>query len=338
MRANFSIAMGALIAGVTLSAFPYSLDVVAKIRSLRDFFVTLFFVVLGMQLQIDSLKIVTVAVALSAVVIATRFLIVMPVLHQMRYGVRVATLCSIALAQAGEFGLVIVSLGLTLGHIGRDVASIIALTLVITATLSTYMVMGNHAIAHQVVGVLRRLGIQDRPLPGLEQDPTHVEEDVLLLGFHRVASSLLYESQNSIQGHEILIVDFSPEVHRQLRALEVPVIYGDISHLDTLEHAGLHAAKVVVSTVSEDFLRSTNNMTMLRQVRRLNPEARVILSAETFERARAMYEAGADYVVMPRVETAKAFLEVLDAIERGELDDLRARALADLADRKEVLA
>jgi Kef-type K+ transport system membrane component KefB len=337
MQADFSIAMGALIAGVTLSAFPYSLDVVAKIRSLRDFFVTLFFVVLGMQLQIDSLRIVAVSLALSAVVIATRFLIVGPVLHRMRYGVRVATLCSIAIAQAGEFGLVIVSLGLTLGHIGRDIASIMALTLVITATLSTYMVMANHAIAHQVVGLLRRVGIHDRPLPGLAQDATHGDEDVLLLGFHRVASSLLYESQNSIHGHKILIVDFSPEVHRQLRAMEVPVVYGDISHLDTLEHAGLHGAKVVVSTVSEDFLRSTNNMTMLRQIRRLNPEARVILSAETFERARAMYEAGADYVVMPRVETAKAFIEVLDAIERGELDELRDQALANLADRKEVL-
>jgi hypothetical protein len=69
MLADFSIAMGALIAGVTLSAFPYSLDVVAKIRSLRDFFVTLFFVALGMQLQIGSLQVVLIALALSAFVV-----------------------------------------------------------------------------------------------------------------------------------------------------------------------------------------------------------------------------------------------------------------------------
>jgi hypothetical protein len=64
----------------------------------------------------------------------------------------------------------------------------------------------------------------------------------------------------------------------------------------------------------------------------------VILSAEMLERGRAMYEAGADYVVLPRLETARAFLDILAAIERGDLDDPRQAALADLADREEVLA
>jgi 2-methylisocitrate lyase-like PEP mutase family enzyme len=62
------------------------------------------------------------------------------------------------------------------------------------------------------------------------------------------------------------------------------------------------------------------------------------MSAETLERAREMYEAGADYVVLPRFETARAFRDVLDALKRGDLDDWRARAVADLEDRREVLA
>jgi Trk K+ transport system NAD-binding subunit len=159
-----------------------------------------------------------------------------------------------------------------------------------------------------------------------------------MLGFHRVASSLLYQTQGSSNGHEVLVVDFSPEVYRELQAMELPVLYGDISHLDTLEHSGVEAARVVVSTVSEDFLRGTDNLTLLRQIKRLNPNTRVILSAESFDRAREMYAAGADYVVLPRIETARAFFDALEALERGELDDLRARALADLADRKEILA
>ena len=118
----------------------------------------------------------------------------------------------------------------------------------------------------------------------------------------------------------------------------MPVVYGDISHLDTLEHVGVEHARIVVSTVSDDFLRGTDNMTLLRTVRRLNPSARVIVCAETLEQARRMYAAGADYVVLPRVESARAFLDVIEAIENGAIDDLRASALADLEQREEVMA
>jgi Kef-type K+ transport system membrane component KefB len=339
MLADFSIAMGALIAGVTLSAFPYSLDVVAKIRSLRDFFVTLFFVALGMQLQIGSLQVVLISLALSAFVIASRFITIGPSLYLLGYGSRVGALCSIALAQAGEFALVIVALGLSLGHVGREIASILALTLVITSTISTYMIMGNHRLTQRLVQTLRAFGIPERMRKGDDGGPGHEHGAALaILGFHRVASSLVYQTQGSSKGHDVLIVDFSPEVYSKLAAMDIPVVYGDISHLDTLEHVGIERANVVISTVSEDFLRGTDNLTMLRQIKRLNPDARVILSAETLERARVMYEAGADYVVLPRVETARAFLDVLEAIERGELSDLRERAMVDLSDREEVLA
>jgi voltage-gated potassium channel Kch len=339
MLADFSIAMGALIAGVTLSAFPYSLDVVAKIRSLRDFFVTLFFVALGMQLQIDSVQVVLIALALSAFVLLSRFITIGPAFYFMGYGSRVAALCSLSLAQAGEFALVIVAVGLSLGHVGRDLASILALTLVITSTISTYMIMGNHAVAHKIVHTLRMLGLPERLRRGDDSDPEHAHgADLVVVGFHRVASSLVYQAQGSSKGHDALVVDFSPEVYRKLSEMDIPVVYGDISHLDTLEHVGIERASVIISTVSEDFLRGTDNLLLLRQIRRLNPEARVILSAETLERARLMYEAGADYVVLPRVETARAFLDVLESIESGQLGDLRERALADLADRQEVLA
>ena len=160
----------------------------------------------------------------------------------------------------------------------------------------------------------------------------------MVVGFHRVASSLVYQAQGSSKGHDALVVDFSPEVYRKLAEMDIPVVYGDISHLDTLEHVGIERANVIISTVSEDFLRGTDNLMLLRQIRRLNPDARVILSAETLDRARLMYDAGADYVVLPRVETARVFLDVLESIENGQLGDLRERALADLADRQEVLA
>src|SRR5688572_8606101 len=99
VRADFSIAMGALIAGVSMSTFPYSLDVIAKIRSLRDFFVTLFFVALGMSITIGSAATLIAAGVLSLVVLAGRFVPVIPTLRALSYGSRVGILTSLALAQ-----------------------------------------------------------------------------------------------------------------------------------------------------------------------------------------------------------------------------------------------
>ncbi|MBX3028357.1 cation:proton antiporter [bacterium] len=336
--ADFSIAMGALIAGVTLSALPYTLDVVAKIRGLRDFFVTLFFVALGMQLDLGSPRVLAASLGLSAVVIASRFLTVTPMLSLAGFGPRVGILSAIALAQAGEFALVIVSIGLALGHIDREVTSVMALTLVITSTVSTYMVMSNHRLARGGVRLLRHLGLREHAEDAAAAASAESRPSIVLLGFHRVASSLLHAAGAREAGAGMHIVDFSPEVYQRLRAMQVSITYGDISHLDTLEHVGVEHAQLVLSTVSDDFLRSTSNMALLRAVRRINPAARVVVCAETIAQAREMYAAGADYVVMPRLETARAFLEVLDAVAAGTLDQLRAAAVRDLGERQEVLA
>jgi Kef-type K+ transport system membrane component KefB len=340
VQIDFSVAMGALIAGLTLSALPYTLDVVAKVRGLRDFFVTLFFVALGMQLVLGSAHVLLAAAVLSAVVIVSRFVIVGPLLLAMGYGPRVATLSSLALAQASEFSLVMVSLGLTLGHIGHDVVSIMALTLVVTATLSTYMINADHRLAAWASAWLARIRVREPSAAASDALAASHGAPVIVLGFHRVASSLLHIARRpgDAPRQPPLIIDFNPEVYQKLRQRAVPIVYGDISHPDTLEHVGIEHARVVLSTVSDDFLRGTDNLTLLRVVRGLNPGASVILCAETIEQAREMYAAGAHYVVLPRLETARAFLDVLAAIENGELDALRARALADLSERDEVMS
>ena len=336
--ADFSIAMGALIAGVTLGALPYTLDVVAKIRGLRDFFVTLFFVALGMQLELGAPRVLLAALVLSIVVVVSRFLTVTPMLMAAGYGPRVGLLSALALGQAGEFALVIVTIGLALGQIDREIVSVTALTLVITSTISTYMVIANQRVAQFLLGLLGRLGLRADTHIGADRDAPCAAADVVLLGFHRAASSLVHATQQGSNGRSLLIVDFSPEVYRKLRAQAVPVVYGDISYLGTLEEVGVEHARIVVSTVSDDFLRGTDNMTLLRTVRLLNPAARVIVCAETLEQARRMYAEGAAYVVLPRVESARAFLDVVEAIENGAIDALRARAIAELAAREEVMA
>lgn len=335
VRADFSIAMGALIAGVSMSTFPYSLDVIAKIRSLRDFFVTLFFVSLGMQITVGSASTLVAAGAISAVVLAGRFVPVLPTLKILKYGQRVGILTSLALAQVSEFSLVIVKLGQDLKHIDQDVVSIVTISLVVTSTLSTYMIQWNHKITGFIVNFLTRKGMVDAQeretkAAGKRHHP------IVLVGCYREASSLVPLLVEDAK--DFLVVDFSPEVHRKLTEMRVPCIYGDISHADTLEHAGIEEAKIILSTISDDFLRGTSNLKILRQLRAMSPHAKIIVRAEKVADAKAMYEAGADYVLLPRHLLAEHVREILRRIEDGTLDQAKQAELESMAARQEVVA
>jgi Kef-type K+ transport system membrane component KefB/voltage-gated potassium channel Kch len=335
VKMEFSIAMGALIAGVSMSTFPYSLDVIAKIRSLRDFFVTLFFVSLGMQISLGSARVLAVAGALCAVVLLGRFLPVFPTLRAFRAGNRVGILVSLSLAQVSEFSLVIVSLGLGLGHIGKEIVSIVAIALVVTSTLSTYLIQWNHSIAGGILKFLARKGMVD-PQERETKAAGKRHHPLVLVGCHRTASSLvplLLESSR-----DFVVVDFSPEVHKKLTEMKVACLYGDLSHADTLEHAGIEEATVILSTISNDFLRGTDNLTLLQQLRRMNPRAKIIVCAEKLESAKAMYGAGADYVLLPRHLIAEHLLGLLEKIDGGTLEEARRTELDALEHRQEVVA
>jgi voltage-gated potassium channel Kch len=333
-KAQFSIAMGALIAGVSMSSFPYSLDVIAKIRGLRDFFVTLFFVALGMQLVIGSSAILVAAGVLSLVVLLGRFLPILPTVRALRYGHRVGLLSSIALSQVSEFSLVICSLGLALKHIDANIVSIVAIALVVTSTVSTYMIQWNNAIAGRLLKLFGRAGLID-PQEKETKSQGRRHHPIVLLGCHRAGSSLVPLLVE--EAKDFLVVDFNPEIQKRLAQMKVPCLYGDISHLDTLEHAGIHEAKVIVSTVSDDFLRGTSNLKMIQQLRKMAPHAKLIARAEKVELAKEMYAAGADYVVLPRQFVAEEVLKILTRIDNGTLEEARLAELAALGSRREVL-
>src|ERR1035438_4186336 len=117
---RLSTAMGALIAGVMLSTFPYTLDVAAKVTSLRDFFVTLFFVGLGMSIPVPTVAVVLGTILVCLVLIVTRLVTVFPVLYSMRQGYRVSLLPAINLCQMSELSLVLLTLGKNAGDVSDN--------------------------------------------------------------------------------------------------------------------------------------------------------------------------------------------------------------------------
>lgn len=349
---GLSVEMGALIAGIALSTFPYNLDVVARVVTIRDFFLTLFFVSLGMKVPnpMHQPQLLGIAAVASVFLIASRFVAVTPVLHALRKGHRVSLLVPINLGQISEFSLVIATLGVSFGHIGNEILSIIVFIFVITSVLSTYLIQFSHPIQRVLSALLAKLGIRDIH-PDVDTAGEADQKKIALVGFFRIASAFLHELEHPgtprqsgetdedqlPRQHDVLVVDFNPDVYDGLKTRGVKAVYGDIGNLDMLELAGVADTRLVLSTVPDSVLRGTDNMTLLAELRRLCPSALVVVTAESPSQALALYEAGADYVLMPNALSAQHLTSVVDTLLGGQHADLRTSAMAQLRLRREIL-
>jgi voltage-gated potassium channel Kch len=162
---------------------------------------------------------------------------------------------------------------------------------------------------------------------------------IVILGFFRAASALLseIERQNQSLLDQISVVDFNPNVFRTLVDRGLHVIYGDISNVDTLVHAGVSKAEIIILSVPDSLLKGANNERLVRHVRTLNPTARIVATADLLSDVEDLYAAGADYVTVTRLSDAHELFTVIEAADAGLLDDKRAEMDARLSERKEVL-
>ncbi len=336
---GLSLEMGALIAGVSLSTFPYNVDVIAKVISLRDFFITLFFVTLGAKIPLPSGDVLAMAAGLSGFLVLSRFVTLTPLLRALGLGNRASLIPAINLSQISEFSLVICSIGLGLGHIDQRLLSVVVLTLVLTALVSTYGIQFNHQISAGLIRALATLGIRDLGDVSEAPTPPLTPKPIMFVGFWRHASSVLYEllARDPATAESIGVIDFNPQVRQELNARGITTTYGDVSHPDTLHHVGIEGAQVLVCTLSDTVLRGTTNQRLLRTLRTMAPEARVVVCSDSLPDALALYEEGATFVYVPRLMSAGDLAEVIRETLDHDPVERRREAMQALAARAEVL-
>jgi Kef-type K+ transport system membrane component KefB len=342
-RLHLSREMGSLVAGVSLSTFPYALDVTAKVTTLRDFFITLFFVALGMTIPIPDRSVIGMALIVAAFTVVSRLITTFVPLYLMKQGLRASLLPAINLAQISEFSLVVIQTGVLAKHISMQTANAVSFAFVLLAVLSTFMIGRSDQIVRAAIGPLKRLGLRDLDAtePGAaEPGEGHgTARRIVILGFFRTASALLSEIERRDKSmlDQITVVDFNPNVFRNLAARGMHVIYGDVSNVETLMHAGVGGAEIVILSVPDALLKGVDNEKLVRHVRTLNPKAKIISTADVLATVEDQYSAGADYVTVPRFTDAQELFHAIEAADDGLLKAKRAEIDTRLAERSEVL-
>jgi hypothetical protein len=316
---NLSPEMGALIAGLSIAAFPYSLHVTAKALPLRDFFLTLFFVALGMKIPVPHLAQVGTIALVVAFTFASRFLSVYPLLRLAGSGRRTAFVVSVNLAQISEFGLVIAALGQGLGHISDDTVTVISYAMAVTAVLGTYGIRYSHPLSQGWERLHAAIGRATRTQESAADD-TCDHHPVAILGFHRGARALIdhLASSDPAMLERILVIDFNTEVLKELAARGVAGHFGDISQVDTLAHAHMERAQVVLSTIPDMLLKGTDNASLVRSCRAIAPHAAIVATAESSEQEQRLVDAGASLVLMPYGIVGQHLAGFLDATLTAE--------------------
>jgi len=220
--------------------------------------------------------------------------IMMVITALLGYGKRTSFMTAVSLAQISEFSLILVVQGQALGHITRGVSTIITGVFLITITVSSYYIMYSkqlYSLALPALGILDCLPRRKE----FEDMPKKAREHVILCGCHRMGSRIVDTLKQ--MNEDFVVVDYNPSTIKRLLQQKIKCIYGDIGDPEILDRVSLKDAKIVISTIPD----MESNMRLIYESKKRNPKTRVFIVADDIDQALELYDAGADYVIIPKM-------------------------------------
>ena len=331
--AGASLALGAFLAGLIISESDYGHQALAELMPFRDIFISLFFVAVGMLVQLDIIRahIVLTLVAVAVIMVGkTLSAAVGPALTG--YSGRVALLAGVAVSQIGEFSFVLAKEGRVAGLLPNLLYQQFLGVAVMTMLVTPFLLQGGPAI----LDALEKLVPLDRLLPGFRPRglaPVHeqVKDHVVVAGYGLNGRNLT-AALRAIHA-PYLIVELNAQTVRKARAEGEPAFYGDATREEILRALGIERARLFVIAISDP----SATRRMVRVARELNPKVHIIARTRYVIEIPELTHLGANVVIPEEFETSiEIFARVLahynvprDEIERlvGEIRASHYQAL-----------
>jgi len=313
--AGLSLALGAFLAGLLINQSDYAHEMLARLLSLRDAFVALFFVTVGvlidLRVVVDNIGLLGVLVGL---VVIGQWAIWTVVSLLFRQSLSTALLVGVGLAQIGEFSFILVQVAREAGHVGADVYSATLAASLVTILINAALVR----LVPRWIGPAR-LTKGSMPALGLPSGPA-LEGHVVVCGFGRVGSAI----GEALETFNIpyMVIETDPDIVKSLRARNVPAVFGDAAQRVILAAAQADQAALVILAIPEnDRARQA-----VRRIRSFNPTVQILARVHDLAWRARLMEAGAAEVIQPEEEAASTLIR--HALERLSLP--RERVLAYL--------
>ncbi|KAA3620152.1 MAG: portal protein [Calditrichaeota bacterium] len=291
---GLSFAFGAFVAGMVLSESDYGHQALSDIIPVRDLFVLLFFVSVGMLFDpaflLANWKTVLLVVFLISAGKALIFGALAPLFH---YRNVVPLALSLGLFQVGEFSFVLARVGLSTNSIDRDLYSLVLNVAIITMVF-TPLVSGLSAPLY----ALRRRWFKHEHPQADNLPKAGLQNHVIIAGAGRIGH---YVAQvlHSLK-LDFVLIELDYRRVEQAKTAKYPVIFGDASQEVVLKAAKVEGARLLLSTVPA----IVTTQTMVNQVRRMHPQLHIVARAEGVEQMKTLHDLGVYEAVQPEFEAS----------------------------------
>lgn len=300
--AGLSIEIGAIAAGISIASSPFKLEIASRIRALRDFFLILFFIVLGAQIGISPLSDIWLpSIALSLFILIGNPLILYLLFRLLKFTRRNSFLAGLTAAQVSEFGFVLLYAGANLGFVGERELSIFTVVAIITIFTSSYLIIYNEKIYRYLLPWFSLFGA-DR-----HQQSEKITEkfDVWIVGYHRIGEYIAKSLRG--MGLKIAVVDYDPSPVKHINTKHVSLFFGDASDIEFIENLSISNSKLVITTIPA----LDDQLIVIKHIRQSRSKTFIIASAYQYPEIKKLYKAGADYVMMPHLVSGNWIVDIL---------------------------
>lgn len=313
LQLGFGIELGALIAGITLSGSFFQREINTRIRPLRDFFLIMFFIILGTHFDLSSVVHMAGPILLFTLfILLGNPLIVLVVMRWLGYHPRTGFLAGTTVSQISEFSFIIIGFGIASGQLSNEILGLVTAVGLLTIAGSSFLIEHNERIYNWMSPALRWL--EPRKILASELKKTHKPTEVILFGFHRTGASLFETIKKMRQTYTV--VDFDPQVIYELAEVGIPSVYGDAGDESFLEEIHADKSKLIISTIPDVSI----SVILLSFLQIKKYKGVILVSARTREEADMCYELGASYVIVPSILSGKKMSELLGKTKLNKKD------------------
>jgi len=297
---GLSFALGAFIAGLILSESDYSHQIVAEILPLKDAFNSIFFVSIGLLLNIGFVfQFPYLLIGITAGIIALKAIVVIAIVKFMKYPLRTAVLAGLGLAQIGEFSFVLAQAGMNFQLIPDDFYNAFLASSIFTMILTPFFFKFAPVIAN-------RFG-EIEPIKKTVEDEHKLTKHVIIVGFGLNGKNLARVLKEA--GIQYIVVEMNPDTFQEQKSKGERIIYGDITREEILHQTKIEDANIIVFAISDPASARRG----LIQAKIMKPDIYAIVRTRFLSEIDELMSMGADEVIPEEFETSlQIFSKVLE--------------------------